>query len=45
MEDSENVSVCASVINPNINTLEFVQLSVFSVDSTAQGNKTNYIIK
>ena len=37
VESSRNVSVCASVLNPNVNTSELVQVAVSTINLTAQG--------
>ena len=39
VESSHNVSVCASVLNPNVNTSELVLVAVSTIHLTAQGKK------
>ena len=38
VESSSNTTLCASVVNPDINTNEVVQLQVLTLNSTAQGS-------
>ena len=43
LENSPTTSLCAVVVNPQVNIQESVQIDVFSVNATAKGKQPNYI--